>query len=65
MKQTSVALGVEEIKIVKTFAAENGLNFSAALRMVIRRWAVSEDQRFRNTAKGKQALDEIKNNNGG
>jgi hypothetical protein len=60
VKQTSVALGDEEKKLVNMFANANGLNFSAALRMILRRWAVLEDERIRITEQGKQALEEAK-----
>lgn len=36
--KTSVSLGPQERRIVKSLAKNKGLNFSSALRMIIREW---------------------------
>lgn len=58
----SVAFAQKDIGLVKAFAAQNGLSFSSALRMIIRRWAGLEDERYRLTEEGREAL---KKANGG
>lgn len=58
IKQKSIALGDVEIAVVDEFASDHDVNFSKAVRSIIRRWAGLEDDRFRLTDKGKKALQE-------
>lgn len=58
VKKTSVSLYEDEIEIVDGVADQHGLNFSSALRMIVRRWAGLEDERIRFTEKNRQALEE-------
>lgn len=55
----SVALGNVEIAVVDEFAADHDVNFSKAVRSIIRRFAGLEDDRFRLTDKGRKALEEV------
>jgi hypothetical protein len=58
IKQKSIALGDVEITVVDEFAEEHGVNFSKAVRSIIRRYAGLEDDRFRLTPKGKKVLED-------
>jgi hypothetical protein len=59
----SVAFAKQDIGVVSAFAKQNGLSFSSALRMIIRRWAGLEDERYRLTPEGKEALKEANGEN--
>lgn len=61
--KTSVALGEKEREIVNNVRVGTGLNFSAALRMIIREW-LGYEERYRITEHGRQALHENRENYG-
>ena len=59
IKKISVALASKDIHIVKSLADSKGLNFSSALRMIVREWNDSQtDGRVRITDKGREAIRE-------
>lgn len=58
-KKTSVSIMDLDEQIVNELAERHGLNFSAALRFIIREWKVRNDAPYTVTEKGKQALEEL------
>ena len=58
ISKTSVALGTKDRQIVGRVVEKLGLNFSAALRMIVREWAEVNSDRFSLTEKGAAVLTE-------
>lgn len=58
ISKTSVALGSKDRQIVGRVVEKLGLNFSAALRMIVREWAETNSDRFSLTDKGVSVLAE-------
>jgi hypothetical protein len=55
-EKTSVSLFQEDRAIVGSLAKRKGLNFSSALRQIIREWKEMKEQRVWITEAGKAAL---------
>jgi len=58
IKKISVALASKDILVVKVLANSKGLNFSSALRMIVREWDEKRDhERVQITDVGREALE--------
>lgn len=60
ISKTSVALGETDRRIVNRVALKLGLNFSSALRLIVREWDEHLAARYQITETGAEALDEAR-----